>query len=245
MYVAQKFFKKYIVLLPLIYLFITVFFAREKVQYVYVASAVLILLVVFTQYRQKIKPELFLAQWMLVLASIGLVASVILSIEKVELLAEPDRVASCSISPIVACSPVIKSWQSAVFGFPNSFIGIFGFTAVLTAAITILAGATKLSRVWWRTLLAGIAFGAIFSSWLIYQGVLNIGKLCLYCMLVWLISFALLWLVSAHTTQNKYVDFGNTLNKLLSYKYELITITFTVILLLLFYRWSDYWLGLF
>lgn len=236
---------RYVYLVPIVYLAIAIFPARSNVKYVYLAALVLVLITVYAQRGSKLKPIIFLAQWMAVLAAIGLSAAVILSIEKVELLAEPNHVASCSLSPVVACSPVIASHQASALGFANSFVGIFGFTAVLTAAMTIAGGAVKLSTWWWRTLLGGIAFGALSSGWLIYQGLFDIGKLCLYCLLVWLVSFALLWLVAAYSIENKHVNFGRRLNALLAYKYELITSTYLIILILIFFRWSDYWLGLF
>ena len=237
--------RKYFVLLPILYLFIAVFIARSKVQYVYLAVGILIALTIFIQFRYKQKPITLLAQWMAVLAVIGLSAAVILSVEKIELLAEPGHIASCSLSPIVACSPIIASSQASAFGFANSFIGIFGFTAVLTAALTILAGGTKLTKTWWRTLLASVAAGAVFCSWLIHEGVFEIGKLCLYCLLVWLVTFGLLWLTTAYCVENKYLNLGQRLNKLLSYQYELITLTYFLIFLLIFYKWSDYWISLF
>ena len=236
--------RTYFVLLPIVYLFVAVFLLRSKVQYIYLAAIVLVALTAVTHYRDRLKPGILLAHWMVVLAVIGLSASVILSIEKVELLAEPNHVTSCSLSPIVACSPIIASPQASAFGFANSFIGIFGFTAVFVAGMTIMAGATKLSKAWWRTLLGGITFGVGFCTWLIHEGVFEIGKLCLYCMLVWLMSFALLWLVTAYCIENKHINLGAKLNKLLSYKYELITITYVIIFMLLFYRWSDYWISL-
>lgn len=237
--------RKYFVALPIVYLFVAIFLARGAVQYVYLAAAVLIALTALAQYRQSLKPDIFLARWMVILACIGLSAAVILSIEKIELLSQPNHVASCSLSPIVACSPIISSPQASVFGFANSFIGIIGFSAVFAAGMTLLAGATKLHKIWWRTLLAGITFAAGFCAWLFYQGVFEIGKLCLYCMLVWLVTFALLWLVTAYSIQNRHINLGTRLNKLLSYKYEFIATTYAIISILLFYRWSDYWLGLF
>ncbi len=237
--------RKCFVLLPVLYLLIAVFLARSQVEYVYLAVIILVSVTVIAQLRHKLKPEVFLAQWMVVLAVIGISAAIILSIEKIEILTQPDHDPSCSLSPIVACSPIISSPQASAFGFANSFIGIFGFTAVFAAGMTILAGATKLHKAWWRTLLGSIAFGAGFCTWLFYQGVFEIGKLCLYCMLVWLVTFALLWLVTAYCIQNKFINFGEKLNNLLSYKYELIAYTYTLIFMLLFYRWSDYWLSLF
>mgnify|MGYP003418879134 FL=1 len=237
--------RRYFVLLPIAYLFIAVLPARSDVKYVYLSAAVLVVLTFLYNYKQKFKSDKFLASWMVVLAVIGLSAAIILSIEKVELLVNPNHIASCSLSPVVACSPVIASPQASAFGFPNSFIGILGFTAVFTAGMTILAGATKLSKAWWRTLLGGGVFAAGFCTWLIHEGVFEIGKLCLYCMLVWLVSFGLLWLITAYCVENKYINLGRHLNKLLSYKYELITTTYVIIFLLLFLRWSDYWISLF
>ena len=237
--------KQYFWVIPVIYLFIVIFLLRGKVQYIYFAASVLIALTILVQRHSASKPDISLARWLTVLAAIGLSAAVILSIEKIELLSESAHVASCSLSPIVACSPIIASPQASAFGFSNSFIGIFGFATVFAAAMTIAAGATKLARIWWRTLLGGITVGAIFCVWLFYQGVYEIGKLCLYCMLVWLVTFALLWLTASYCVRNKHINLGSRLNKLVGYKYELITITYFVIFILLFLRWSDYWLSLF
>lgn len=237
--------QKYFFVIPILYLFVAIFVARSKVQYVYLAAAILVAITVFAQFRTKQKPLLSLAQWMSSLSAIGLSAAVILSIEKIELLADPGRIASCSLSPIVSCTSVIASPQASAFGFANSFFGVFGFAAVLTAAMTLAAGATKLSKMWWRTLVAGMAGGAVFSSWLIYQGLFDIGKLCLYCLLVWLVSFGLLWLTASYCIDNKHINLGTKLNKLLSYKYELIATTYVIIFALIFFRWSDYWVSLF
>jgi uncharacterized membrane protein len=237
--------RKYFVLLPILYLFVAVFLARSHVEYIYLAAITLVVLAIVVQRRHKLKPEVVLAQWMTVLAVIGLSAAVILSIEKIEILTQPNHVSSCSLSPIVACSPIIASPQASALGFANSFIGIFGFAAVFAAGMTILAGATKLHRAWWRTLLGGIIFAAGFCTWLFYQGVFEIGMLCLYCMLVWLVTFALLWLVTAYCVQHEHINLGDKLNNLLRYKYELIATTYAIIFTLLFYRWSDYWLSLF
>ncbi len=237
---------RYFWVLPVIYLLAAVFLLRSQVGYIYLAAGVLVALTIAAQYysRKKPKPDIRLARWLATLAAIGISASFILSIEKIELLTEPNHVASCSLSPVVACSPVIASPQASAFGLPNSFIGIFAYTAVFAAAMTVAAGAIKLTRVWWRTLLAGVVFGAGFASWLFYQGVFDIGKLCLYCMLVWLVTFAMLWLTTAYCIEKRHINLGVRLNKLLSHKAELIAITYVIIFVLLFQRWADYWVSL-
>ncbi len=243
--VMQAKLQQYFVLLPIAYMFVSIFLARSEVGYVYLAIAALIGLTFIAQQDTKLPKLTFLAQWMAVLGAIGISAAVILAIEKVELLAEPGHVASCSISPIVSCSPIIASPQASAFGFANAFVGIFGFTAVYTAAMTILAGASKLSNAWWRTLLGGISAGAGFCIWLIHEGIFEIGKLCLYCMLVWLVTFALFWLVASYCSEKGIIRFGKKLDAMLVYKYKLIIVTYLLVAMLIFYRWSSYWFSLF
>jgi uncharacterized membrane protein len=218
---------------------------RQDVSFVYAAALGLVLFTAAFTGKRKFSSEKLLAHWMVVLAVIGLSAAVILSIEKIELLENPDHITSCSVSPIVACSPVVSSPEASAFGFANSFIGIFGFSAVLAAGYTLIAGATKLKKAWWRTLYGGIVFGTAFSIWLIYQGLFDIGKLCLYCMLVWLVTFALLWLVTKLGIEQKHLNFGSRLNRILIQQKELIAISYGAIFLLIFARWTDYWVGLF
>lgn len=246
MQLSRLFQTRYFWVLPIAYLFLAVFLLRSNVWYVYLAAGVLVLVTTLVHVEdKKAKSELRLARWLAVLGAIGLSAAFILSIEKVELLTNPEHVASCSLSPIVACSPVIGSWQASAFGIPNSFIGIFAYGAVLAAAITIGAGAITLHKNWWRTLLGGMVFGSIFAGWLFYQGVYAIGTLCLYCTLVWLVTFAMLWLVTAYCIEKKHINLGVKANNLLSKPFILITATYSVIFILLFLRWADYWLSLF
>lgn len=237
--------RRQFVVLPIIFLFLTIFLFRSSVVWVYVAAITVVALTFIAVKGAKYSADKLLATWMIVLAALGLSAAVILSIEKTELLVSPNHVTSCSLSPVVSCSPVILSDQASAFGFPNPFIGIFGFACVLAAGMTLLAGASKLSKAWWRTLFGGIAFGAVFSSWLLYQGVFNIGKLCLYCMLVWLVTFALFWLTFSHVVRAKHVNVGKTVGKLANYPNEAIAYTYLAMFLIILIRWQDYWFSLF
>lgn len=234
---------RFLPVVVLVYMFLTIFVLRAEVGYFYIASLMLVVITALALYKTASKPVLNLARWLIVLGAIGVCTSTILTIEKIELLTNPQTVSSCSISPVVACSPIIKSKQASAFGLPNPLIGIFGFASVLTAGMTILAGATKLQKAWWRTLMGGITFGAAFCAWLFYQGVFVIGSLCLYCFATWLITFALFWLVLRHVITNSYLSFGK-LNTILIDLPKALSLTYLVIFMGLFYRWSDYWLSL-
>ena len=131
---------------------------------------------------------------------IGLVAAFVLTLEKLALLRDADHVPSCSINPVLNCGSVMRSDQAELFGFPNSLLGIVGFTVVAATGAALLAGA-RLARPYWLGLLAGTAAGAVFVHWLIFQSLYRIGALCPYCMVVWAVTIPLFWYVALRTVR--------------------------------------------
>lgn len=122
---------------------------------------------------------------MLIFAIIGLTASFVLSVEKIHLLQNPDAVLSCSINLVLDCSTVMQTWQATVFGFPNSYIGMMGYSVVITVAVIGLAGAASVLPKWfWRTAVICYALGAVFAYWLFFSSVYVIEVLCLWCLFV-------------------------------------------------------------
>jgi len=120
---------------------------------------------------------------MLVSASLSLFAAMILSIDAFKLAKDENTELSCSINAIVSCSKVALSWQSTVFGFPNSFIGLMFESAVITIAIS------GLMLVRFPNSLLRIAFfiysaALFFALWLFSQSFFVIKAFCPWCMLV-------------------------------------------------------------
>ena len=120
---------------------------------------------------------------------LGLAAAWALTVDKVRLLEDPAFVPPCSVSAIVNCGSVMQSWQSSVFGFPNSLIGLVAFSVVICMGVLTWSGARLRSWVWWG-LEAGAVLGMVFIHWLAFQSAYVIGALCLYCAAVWLATFA-------------------------------------------------------
>ncbi len=182
---------------------------------------------------------------LIVAGIIGILASSILTIEKIRIAANPNYVPSCSISPVVACSPVISSWQGRVFGFPNPFIGIFAFACVLTVGMTLLAGAKIPKRWYWLTFQAGTLFGIGFISWLIAQSVYDIGKLCIYCMVVWTMTIPVFWTTLAYNIRQKHINISGKANALLAnHSGELIAASYLLVIVLIITHFSDYFYSL-
>lgn len=135
---------------------------------------------------------------MLVFGVIGLLASFVLAVEEVHLLKNPDAVLSCSFNLILNCSAVMKTWQASVFGFPNMFIGLMGYSVVITVAVMGLSG-TNFKR--WFLITANICYGLglLFAYWLFFNSVYIIEVLCPWCLIV---TFVTTILFSTITTYN-------------------------------------------
>jgi uncharacterized membrane protein len=120
---------------------------------------------------------------MLAFGILGFLASFVLSVEKVHLLENSDVVLSCSFNLLFNCGTVMQTWQASVFGFPNSFLGIMGFSIVITVA---MAGLLNLRFTPWFMRLAqvGYTLGLIFAYWLFFQSVYVIEVLCPWCLVV-------------------------------------------------------------
>ncbi|GAA0988834.1 vitamin K epoxide reductase family protein [Acrocarpospora macrocephala] len=129
--------------------------------------------------------------------TIGLAAAFLLTVERLNLAADPDYIPSCSINPVLSCGSIMKSDQAALFGFPNSLLGIFAFAVVTTTGTALWAGARF--RPWfWHGLLAGSLAGVILVHWLIFQSLYRIQALCPYCMAVWAVTIPIFWYVTLH-----------------------------------------------
>lgn len=120
---------------------------------------------------------------MLIAAIAGLLAAFTLTVEKFHLLENPDAVLSCSFNVVLNCASVMKTWQASVFGFPNSLIGLMGYSVVITVAVAALSG-VKFSKRFLITAQICYGLGLIFAYWLFFQSVFAIQVLCPWCLVV-------------------------------------------------------------
>ena len=184
--------------------------------------------------------------WVLTIGGIlGLLAAGILTYDKLKLAANPNYIPSCSLSPIVACSPVITSKQASAFGFPNPFIGLAGFGMVWAVGMMLFAGAKNLKKWFWWCFQAGTTFGILFCIWLMHAALYDIGKLCIYCMLVWAVTIPIFWTTLSFNLQQKHLVLKNKLGDFpCDNPGKLIALTYLVFILLIFFRFKDYWYSL-
>lgn len=151
--------------------------------------------------------------YLLVIAGvIGLIASFILTMEKMALLKDPSFQPNCNINPILSCGSIIRTKQATAFGFPNPFVGLASFSVLITIGMGLLAGA-RFKRWFWLGLQAGTIFGLLFIHWLAYESLYEIGALCIYCMLVWTITIPLFWYTLLYNIRENHIKLPNSLQR--------------------------------
>ncbi|MDO8336309.1 MAG: vitamin K epoxide reductase family protein [Candidatus Saccharibacteria bacterium] len=119
---------------------------------------------------------------MAIFSFFALLAAFQLSVDKVHLLEQPNAKLPCSINVVLNCASVMKTPQASLLGFPNSFLGIIGFSIFLFFAISSLMGAKYTKNVI-KLLLAGILGAWIFALWLFFDSLYVIQILCPWCLL--------------------------------------------------------------
>ncbi|WP_236976628.1 MULTISPECIES: vitamin K epoxide reductase family protein [Mycobacterium] len=188
-------------------------------------------------------PALFVpvlsAWWVLIGGVIGLIASVTLTIEKIELLRNSSYVPSCNINPILSCGSVMVTPQASLLGFPNPLLGIAGFTVVVVTGVLAVAK-VSLPQWYWSGLAAGLLVGTGLVHWLIFQSLYRIGALCPYCMVVWAVTVTLLVVVLSILARPR-ADSGAVPRLLFGWRWSLVTFWFTAVFLLIMVRFWNYW----
>lgn len=173
--------------------------------------------------------------------TISLYASFIIMIEKLALYTDPAYVASCDINPLISCGAIMASPEASVFGFPNPLLGIASFAVVIALGVAIRAGA-KFDRWYWRLIQLGMTFAIGFVYWLFYVAVFEIGALCLYCMVVWVLTIPLFLYTTVYNLRERNL-FSALPRKVPGWLTVLtLVIMNLVIFLSIAYRFWDRWL---
>jgi uncharacterized membrane protein len=177
---------------------------------------------------------------------VGLVAAVVLLIERIRLAEDSSYVPTCSINPVLSCGNVMESAQASLLGFPNPVIGVAAFPVVIATGAALLAGA-RLARWYWAGLQAGVTVAMVFVAWLVFQSLYRIGALCPYCMVVWAVVIPLFWYVTARNAAAGVLGSppgGRLATGLRDWRAPLVFGTFLLVVLLVLERFWTYWSSL-
>lgn len=120
---------------------------------------------------------------MLISSALGIVASLVLSVDAIALAKDPTANLSCNINSVISCGTVGASWQASLLGFPNAFLGLIAEPVVITIAVASLGG-VRFPRWFMNSALAVYAIGLAFAYWLFFEAYFVIGALCPWCFLI-------------------------------------------------------------
>ncbi|WP_434588027.1 vitamin K epoxide reductase family protein [Streptomyces sp. A5-4] len=182
-----------------------------------------------------------LALLLMITGAAGLLASWVITIDKIKLLEDPTFTPGCSLNPVVACGNIMKSEQASAFGFPNPMLGLVTYAMVVCIGVGLLAGARY--RSWfWLGLNAGTLFGVGFCTWLQYQSLYNINSLCLWCCLAWVATIVMFCYVTTHNIKHRIIPAPEGLRKgLLEFHWVPPVLWIGIIGMLILTRWWDFW----
>jgi uncharacterized membrane protein len=133
--------------------------------------------------RAKIRREHLIFGVVAVFAAVGLICSLILSIEKLQLAENPNQALPCSLNAFLNCATVMNTPESSLLGFPNSFIGMMAYAVLLTVAIAGLFG-TRFPKGFMAVAQVGVTIEILFAYWLFFDSVFAIKVLCPFCLAV-------------------------------------------------------------
>ena len=142
--------------------------------------------------------------FMIIAGLVGWVASMMLTIERLHLAADPNATLSCDVATFISCKSVMLSHQAKLFGFPNPLIGLAAFMAPFFIGWAIVAGA-EFKTWFWRFFFAGNTLGFVFVLWLSHEAIFDINALCPYCMIAWAAMIPLWWQLFFHGVREGYL----------------------------------------
>lgn len=185
--------------------------------------------------------------WLTILGSLGMLASVTLLHDVIELAKNPSFVPICSINPILSCTSVMASAQAEVFGIPNPVFGVIAFTMLITFGILLAAKTTFTRWIWGAALAAGV-MGVIFAHWLFFQSMFVLGTICPWCSLVWVITIAIFWLLVSYVLDHELFGTAKKLTVMRiiwrRYRIAVLVAWYLLLIVIIFVRFNDYWMSL-
>lgn len=141
---------------------------------------------------------------LLVAGSIGVIASFVLTYDKIHVLMDASYKPGCSINPILSCGSVMQTEQASLLGVPNSVFGLIAFSMLLVFGLLLAGGATVKRWIWLSAQLAATV-GVIFMHYLFFQGVFRIQAVCPWCFGIWMVTIPVFWYITLHNLRKHHI----------------------------------------
>jgi uncharacterized membrane protein len=188
---------------------------------------------------QKTLPYLLIA-----VGIIGLIASFVLTYDKIHVLTDKGYEPSCNINPILSCGSVMKTEQASLLGVPNTVFGLIAFSMLLTFGF-LLAGGAKVKKWVWIGAQLAATIGVIFMHYLFFQGVYRINAICPWCSVVWIITIPTFWYITLYNLREQNINLPANMSKLSAFVQkhhgDILVVWYLVLLGILLEHFWYYW----
>lgn len=176
--------------------------------------------------------------------TIGLIAMTWQASERILMLKNPGLSLSCNINPIVDCGGVLDNQLAAVLGFPNAFLGMIFFSILAVSGLVLLSGGKFTS--WYRHFVMAVSLILIlFSVWFFGVSLYVLGKICIFCVVGWIVSVPIFWYGLLYYLQSatggvkqsirQFTKFG------VKHHIDIVVLTYAVMIALFLMRFKDYY----
>lgn len=177
---------------------------------------------------------------------IGMLASFMLTYDKIHVLQNPDYKPACNINPILSCGSVMQTEQASLLGVPNTIFGLIAFSMLTTFAFLLIAGAKVKRWIWQAAQLVATA-GVIFMHYLFFEAVWRIHAICPWCFVVWMITIPIFYSITVYNLRENNLGHlrWKTTNKVAlfieKYSNDLLVLWFLIIFGILLVEFWYYW----
>jgi|SRR3989344_1000579 len=173
---------------------------------------------------------------------VGLLASFFLTLDTIKLIENPTTDLPCNLNPFVSCTSAATSWQGEVFGFPNSILGMIAFSMLFAVGVMLFSGG-RAKKPLWLLVNFGTLAAMIFVVWFFYQSVFNIRSLCLYCMIVWIVTWPIFLYTTVWNVQEDHISLHKKNDEfLLNHHGKILAGVYLLAVLLIFIKFKDFFL---
>lgn len=175
---------------------------------------------------------------------VGLLASFVLTYDKIQLLKDVNYSPSCNINPILSCGSVMNEEQASLLGVPNTIFGLVSFSMLLTFGI-ILASGAKMARWIWQGAQIVSTVGLVFMHYLFFQGVYRINAICPWCFVTWMIVIPTFWYITLYNIREKNIIIKGNLLKIAKFAEinhgNILIVWYLIIIGILIQHFWYYW----
>lgn len=123
---------------------------------------------------------------------IGLISSLVQTIERINYALHPKVALTCDINAVFSCSNVFDAWQSRVFGFSNSIVCMIFFALTAGIALAAVTG-SKINHILRYVFHFFAVFFLGFGAWYLWQSTYRIGYICIFCLFCYSAVIAMNW----------------------------------------------------